>query len=390
MMPDDATDLPLAGPAVTFVDDEAAAAAALREVAADVVGVDVERADADRYYRRAALVQVGIADRCVLLDAVAMPQLAELQTFLHGRRVVLHALENDLGPLADKGVTPAQLEDTAVAAAILGLPTGLGSLLRDVLGVELEGDKSAYQRADWELRPLSAGMAAYAAGDVVHLPALWEGLATRLEETGRTDWYREELAHVVAHVDADVRDWQRVKGAGRLSPEQRAVLRALWEERERIAREHDIAPNRLVHEDVLRDLASQPPRSTGDLVRRSHRRRSLLKRHAPALLEAIARGMEAEPEGRDRSRRWSDRDRELFDALRRRRSEVADELGLDPGVLCPSKALWAPIGADLADGVELCRAAGLRRWQTELLADALWETYEDVRRDESVDDAAAS
>jgi ribonuclease D len=383
MMPDLAPDSSPTGPELLFVDTEAAVPDALDAVASEVVGVDVERADADRYFRRAALVQVGVEGRCVLLDAFALPQLSALGAFLgNGRTTVLHALENDLGPLADKGVRPAGVEDTAVAAAILGLPTGLGPLLRELLDVELDGDKSAYQRADWELRPLSPGMAAYAAGDVVHLPALWAALRDRLERSNRVGWYEEELAYIVDHADEDTRDWTRVKGSGRLSPDQRAVLRTLWEERERIARDHDIAPNRLVHEDVLRDLAADPPATTSALVRRSHRRRSLLKRHAPQLLDAIERGRTAPPEPKDASRRWSDADRGVFDALRKRRSEVAAEVGLDPGVLCPSKALWAPVVADLDDGEDLCRVAGLRRWQTDLLAEPLWEALEEARSTE--------
>jgi ribonuclease D len=366
---------------VAFVDDPAAVRSALDLVADDVIGVDVERADADRYHRRAALVQVGIDGRCVLLDGVALDALPELAELLGGDRLtVLHAVENDLDPLAAKGVRPARPADTAVAAAVLGLPTGLSSLLAEVLGVELDGDKSAYQRADWEARPLSEGMAAYAAGDVVHLPALWGELAQRLEATGRTPWYEQELAWTIARAAEDTRDWTRVKGAGKLDAAQRAILRSLWDERERLAREHDIAPNRLVHDDVLRALAVEPPRTEAQLVRRSHRRRSLLRRHAAALLAAVERGRAAAPESRDGpSRRWSDRDRSAFDAMRRARSAVAEELGIDAGVLCPSRPLWAALAGEPRDGAELCALAELRPWQTELLAAPLWEAYTEAR-----------
>jgi ribonuclease D len=352
-------------------------APALDRVAAEIVGVDVERADADRYFRRAALVQVGVDGRCVLLDAVALDELPALDAFLDGERLaVLHAVENDLEPLAAKGVEPTNLADTAVAAALLGLPTGLGGLLREVLGVELTTDKEAFQRADWGARPLPDDMVAYAAGDVVHLPALWGALEEQLVDAGRHHWYEQELDWVVARAADDTRDWTRVKGAGRLTPPQRAILRSLWEERERLAREHDLAPNRLLHDDVLRDLAVDPPRTEPQLVRRSHRRRSLLRRHSADLFEALQRGIDAEPEQKDASgRRWSDRDKATFDALRRARAEVAEDLGLDAGVLCPSRPLWRAVAADPADGVELCAAVELRPWQTEQLADALWQAY---------------
>jgi ribonuclease D len=362
---------------VTFVDDRRRVLPSLEHVADEVVGVDVERADADRYYRRAALVQVGVAGACVLLDGTTLATLPELDDHLGaGRLAVLHAVANDLEPLAAKGVHPSRLADTAVAAALLGLPTGLGSLLAEVLDVALDGDKSAYQRADWEARPLSPGMAEYAAGDVVHLPALWHELAVRLAAAERGQWYDQELAWTVERAQEDTRHWTRVKGAGGLDPDERAILRALWEERERLAKAHDLAPNRLLHDDVLRDLASDPPRTEAQLVRRSHRRRSLLRVHAGALLAAVERGLAGPPEPRDRGgRRWTEQERNAFDAMRHARSAVAEELGMDAGVLCPSQPLWAAVAGGPADGDELCRLAGLRPWQRELLADPLWAAY---------------
>ncbi|MFP4234277.1 MAG: HRDC domain-containing protein [Nitriliruptoraceae bacterium] len=364
-------------PQLSFVDDPGAVRDALRHLDAEVVGVDVERADADRYFRRAALVQVGVEERCVLLDTVVLTELPALDRLLDSDRLaVLHALENDLEPLAALGVRPARVADTAIAAALLGLRTGLSHLLAEVLEVELTVDKEAYQRADWEQRPLPAAMAAYAAGDVIHLPALWAELAERLHAAGRWTWYEEELAATLAAADEDGRDWTRVKGSGRLDPGQRAVLKALWEAREELARTHDIAPNRLVHDDVLRDLAQDPPRTEAQLVRRSPRRRPLLREHAPTLFRTLEAALAGPPEPKPPGGRFTEQERDVYDALRRCRAEIAAELGLEPGVLCPSKVLWRAVAGRPQEGRELCDLAGLRGWQTDLLAAPLWEAYE--------------
>lgn len=340
------------------------------------VGIDVERADAARYHRDAALVQVGVAGRCVLLDGVRLDDLTELGTFLAPRTVILHALENDLEPLAAKGVYPEHIADTAVAAALLGLPTGLRALLDEVLDLELDGDKSALQRADWAQRPLTDEMIAYAASDVVYLPALWTQLEQRLTATGRTDWYAQEVVAIRQRTARDTRSWTRVKGAGRLDPRQRARLRALWETRESLARDHDIAPNRLVHDEVLRALATDPPPTAEELVRRSPRRRSLLRRHATALFAALEDAEQGPPEPRQSDgRRLTDRDRSVHDALRRARTAVAEELGLEAGVLCPSRPLLTALASDPPDGDALCERAGLRPWQRDLLAEPLWQAY---------------
>lgn len=364
----------------TFVDDPETIHAALDRVDAPEVGLDVERADSARYFRRAAVVQLGGDGCCVLFDAVRLDDLGILDRFLADRLVVLHALENDLEPLANLGVRPSRVADTAVAAALLGLPTGLGALLEQVLGLSLPGDKEAFQRADWAVRPLSPEMIAYAAGDVVHLPRLWEELAARLGELGRTGWYEQELEAAVSRAFDANRDWTRVKGSAGLDPQQRAVLRELWEEREHLARTHDVAPNRLLHDDVLRVLAADPPATRQELVERSPRRRRQLRRYADALLTAVERGLTGPPAPHDPAERSSSpRDRDAFDALRRRRADIARELGLDAGVLCPSRPLWRAVAGAPTSGVELCALAGLRPWQAELLADPLWEAFERVR-----------
>lgn len=372
------------GPLVTMVDRQSDLAAALTAVAGPVVGVDVERADAHRYYRRAALIQIGGAGGCVLVDPLAIDDLSEIGAALADRLAVLHAIENDLEPLDAAGVDLAAVADTAVAAAVLGLPTGLGALLEDVLGVSLTPDKGRFQRADWEQRPLPDEMVEYAAGDVVHLPALWSALEERLDRMARRAWYEQELAATIVQAREDRRDWTRTKGSGRLSPSQRAILRNLWEEREAIAREHDIAPGRLLRDRTLIALAEEPAPSPREIVRRNQRRSGPLRDHADRLFAAQQRGLEADPEPRDGAgRRWEDLDKAAYDAMRRRRAAIADDLGIDAGVLCPSRPLWKATLADPEDADALVEAAELRPWQRELLAGPLWDAYVSARDDEA-------
>ncbi|MEX0869715.1 MAG: HRDC domain-containing protein [Nitriliruptoraceae bacterium] len=365
-------------PKITFVDTPEAIADALAALEGAIVGVDVERADAHRYYRRAALVQVGLDDACVLLDGVTLDTMGPLDTLLSApRTAVLHAADNDLIPLERKGVQPELLADTALAATLLGLPRGLDRLLDEVLGITVDGDKQKFQRADWEQRPLPTELRDYAAGDVVHLPALWTRLAEQLADAGRMSWYGQELAALRAQ-PADDRDWRRVKGIGRLSPDERATLRALWHAREDIAREFDLAPNHLLHDDMLVDFARDKPRTAAQLVRRSQRHRRVVAPHADRLLEALA-----DPEPLDTAGQSPDRrghvDRDVVSALRRARAEIAERLGIEAGVLCPARPLNAAVAAEPADADELVELAGLRPWQRDLLADVLWEAYTAAR-----------
>ncbi|HEX2028817.1 MAG TPA: HRDC domain-containing protein [Nitriliruptorales bacterium] len=367
---------------IVLVEQADAVTEALAGLVTPVVGVDVERADGQRYFREAALVQVGAGERCVILDPLALGDLGALADFLSTRLAVLHAVENDLEPLAAAGVplaTPGtvheRVADTAAAATVLGLPSGLVPLLREVLGVTLPADKERFQRADWSVRPLDGEMLAYAAGDVVYLPSLWEALRERLDRSGRHPWYEQELQSTLDRASADSRSWARTKGIGRLDGHGRAVLRAVWEEREAISRGEDVAPQRVARDEVLVAIAKQP-RPTLNVLGRRGLRRQQIERYGQRLLAAASRGAsgpdEPNPSG---LRRSTDEDRDAYDRMRRARLTLAEELGLDPGVLCAGRALWAAVLSDPDSPEELASAAGLRPWQRELLEDRLWAAY---------------
>jgi ribonuclease D len=338
------------------------------------VGVDVERADWDRYWRSAALIQVGGNGRVALVDPLRVADLGPLARFLAARTCVLHAMDNDLGPLASAGIELPRLEDTSIAAAVLGLPLGLEVLLRDLLGVALGGDKAEMQRANWEERPLTAQMQTYAAGDVADLPELWATLAHRLQEAGREDWYRQELEAVRRQPPAEQRRaWTRTKGIGRLDPAAKARLRSLWDTREELAQTTDTAPSRIAGDKLLVDLAVRPPTSTGELVRRGLRR-AAVRTFGTALLDAVGAAQVVATEPRRRNgmgdrpgRPPTDTDRMLADTLRALRSERAAEIGIDAGVLCPSRTLLGAVLADPATPDELRAALDLRPWQWDQL-----------------------
>jgi ribonuclease D len=364
-----------------LVDSHSDLAAALATIDAPVVGLDVERSAAPRYWKPAALIQVGTAEQAVLVDSHRLGPTPMLGDFLAGRRVVAHAATNDVESLDWAGVVLEELDDTSIAAALLGLPTGLDPLLRDLLDVALSPDKDKYQRANWERRPLPEGMAAYAAGDVLHLPALMALLDHQLEEAGRVGWYDQERHHMLASTRAATRAWEDTKGAGRLDAAQRAVLAALWEAREELARRRDTAPQTLLRDETLVDLAADPPSGSRDLQRRNRRRGQPDDDAAVVLFDALDEGMSAPPRPRpatSSSTAGTSTDRERHAAMRAARATLATELGMDAGVLCPSRVLWGPIHANASSRAELEAALDLRPWQVELLGGVLWDAWESV------------
>ncbi len=355
-----------------LIDSQAAVADALAwRGDLDPIGVDVERADWNRYYRAAALVQVGGDGRVALLDPLRLDDWTPIAEFLAERAVLLHALENDLGPLQTLGIDLPVVHDTAIAAANLGMPMGLETLLDEVLGVTLDADKQAMQRAAWEERPLTEEMLLYAAGDVADLPALWEVLRDRLVAEDRWDWYVEELEATLGQPAVEERrDWERTKGVGRLDPQARARAKALWEAREDLARETDTAPGRIVNDKVLVDLALKPPSVARELGRRGVRRQAV-RTFGEDIVDALREAADADPEPVQRTgRRSTDADRDLADRLRVTRAEIAESHGLDAGLLCPSRQLLPAVMSDPQTSEELRAALGLRDWQWRLVETA--------------------
>ena len=165
---------------------------------------------------------------------------------------VLHAAGQDLPSLAPLGLRPRGLFDTELAGRLLGYPrVGLATMVEAVLGLTLEKGHSA---VDWSTRPLPEPWLRYAALDVEILVELRDVLDAQLREQGKRQWAEEEFASS-PHLLRPSREpipWRRTSGLHRVRRRrQLAIVRALWEQRDRLARQRDLSPRR-----VLPDTAS--------------------------------------------------------------------------------------------------------------------------------------
>src|SRR6202042_2683243 len=212
------------------------------------VAVDAERASGFRYGHRAFLVQLRRRGAgTVLIDPVACPDLSDLDAALNGTEAVLHAASQDLPCLADLGYRPRQLFDTEVAGRLLGYPrVGLATLVETILGLGLEKSHSA---ADWSTRPLPQDWLLYAALDVEVLVELRDQLAGQLAEQGKLEGARQESAAVLTAGPSPPRadPWRRTSGIHRVRNRRGlAVVRELWQERDKIARRRDLSPTKVL------------------------------------------------------------------------------------------------------------------------------------------------
>jgi len=286
------------------------------------VAVDAERASGYRYGQRAYLVQLRRAGSgTVLIDPIACPDLAGVDTALQEAEAVLHAASQDLPCLAEVGFRPRQLFDTELAGRLLGYPrVALGTLVEEVLGFHLEKGHSA---ADWSARPLREELLRYAALDVEVLIELRDALAAELAEQGKTEWARQEFAAVLAAKPAAARPepWRRTSGIHRV-PSRRglAVVRELWTTRDRIAQAADLSPRRVLPDAAIVEAARLFPSSAGQLSRISGFTGRQARRHEKEWLAAIERARASAdsdlpdptggqvPNGPPPAHRWAERD----------------------------------------------------------------------------------
>lgn len=361
-----------------------------------MIAADTEAAGYHRYIDRLCLLQLSTRDETWIVDTVKLGSLNPLAELFEDEavEVVFHDADYDLRLLdRDFGIYVRGLFDTKIAARFAGERSfGLASLLEDALGVELA---KKFQRADWAKRPLSEEMLEYAAMDTRYLPQLRDRLAARLEELGRWAWAEEEFRL------AEQQGWEppedeetaymRLKNARDLGPRSLAALRELYEWREAMARERDVASFRVLSNDALVETARLLPKNAAALESVPKLSSGNARRHGAALLAAVQRARalsEDQLPERPRRPRRPPRDPELdgrVDRLKSIRDREAERLGLERGFLMPRAQLEALARERPSSPADLARVDGIRRWQVEAMGDALLEALNRNGRNQNTD-----
>lgn len=352
--------------------------------------IDTERASAYRYDDRAFLVQIFRRDAGTFLLAPEGHR-NELQQALapviNGGDWIVHAAPEDLPSLAELGLFPGTLFDTALAGRIAGYDKpNLGAMVEEFCGVQLE---KGHGREDWSEVPLPQEWLEYAAEDVLYLNELAEAQAELLASTGKLDIADEEFAFIVAEYsewEPTRKSWRDLKGISHLrSRESLAVARAVWEARDRTARENDISPSQLLPNKVLLAIAKElprTPRELGALPGFPRRRRGAVQSWF-SVLEAVygsdpagwpvklQHNDETEPPGKSAWQRHHPDSWEFVQAMRSAVAYTAGQLDMQPEVLITPatlrQAVWTvtnePGPWTTHRVAVMLRALGAREWQ---------------------------
>ncbi|MGL4832768.1 MAG: HRDC domain-containing protein, partial [Propionibacteriaceae bacterium] len=278
---------------------------------------------------------------------------------------------------------------------LLGDPkVGLGALIAQECGVHLRKEHSA---ADWSRRPLPDDWLVYAALDVELLIPLRDAMEQRLTAAGKDEWAREDFAALAAGagVEPEQREdpWRRLSGLHSLkSPAQLALARALYEERDGLARKLDKGPGRIVNDRSLVALCALVDAkrnfwpSRADLRTIDGFTHRVARRYENNWLDTIARVAHLRSSAYPQKKRvhdgpptsmkaWEQHYPEAFarwELVRQLQLELAEHLTMPPENVCSPGHLrqlaWEPTGFDATSIAEQLRGCGARPWQAAQVA----------------------
>jgi len=219
--------------------------------------------------------------------------------------------------------------------------------------------------------------------DTHHLLKLRDVLEEQLREKGRYPWAQEEF-EVAAAADFmerefDPEGFHKIKGSRDISPQELAILRALYLLRDQYARELDAPPFKVMNNSVLLDLSRRPPKSTHEMFKRPGISYRVARKCAAEILRTIE---EAQREGESRFEprprsNWKPPSKIAklrLEKLKRWRQTKARELGLHVGVVFPGTLLEMIAVQPPAELEALMGLPGMRRWRVREFGAEIFDT----------------
>ncbi|MBB4210068.1 ribonuclease D [Rhodothalassium salexigens DSM 2132] len=339
---------------------------------AEFLTVDTEFMRESTYWPKLCLIQVADETEAQAIDPLA--EGLDLTPFwslmVKGRPLkVFHACRQDLEIVYQAtGTLPNKLFDTQLAAMVCGYGDQVGyeSLVNQLARHSL--DKSA-RFTDWARRPLTERQVSYALGDVTHLRVIYHRLAEELGRNGRASWLSEEVDALLdpATYRVEPEDaWRRIK-TRTTAPRFLGMLReaAAWRERE--AQRADQPRNRIAKDEVLLELAAEPPASQEALASvRGLGRKLAGNRSGRELMDALERGRQTPEDDLPRvekKRRIADKTPPIADMLKLFLKIRAQESGVAARLIASAADVEAIARDDEAD------VPALKGWRRRIYGD---------------------
>jgi len=344
------------------------------------VAVDLEADGLFSYRDKVCLIQIAGKQGVTIIDPLkGAGALSGFKRLLEEREIlkVFHGGDYDIRLLKrDLGIKTVNIFDTMIASQLLGKEAiGLGALLEEYF--DIHTDKK-FQKANWSERPISGEMLEYAALDVSNLIELADILKGELKAKGRLPWAEEEFSLMEQAEPPPQKEVSSfdVKGAGKFTPRQHAILQCLLEVRDRVAAEWDRPPFKVISNKVFMEWAQNPPKNRREIIETRGAAKNILAKLSDQLLAVIksAESLPAEklPKRPQFERRppLSGEEKKCLSALKEARNKVSEELGIGGGLIVNSATLENLARLE-KDGAKELLEESLKGWQREVVGDIL-------------------
>ncbi|MEC7240022.1 MAG: HRDC domain-containing protein [Myxococcota bacterium] len=363
---------------LVIIEDADALAKACEEMHGEpVLGIDTESDSMYCYQEKVCLIQVSDRKQDYIIDPLALKDLGPFLELLSDPNVVkvFHGADYDIVSLRrDFGCDIPNLFDTMVSSQILGLPkVGLADLVDRFFDVKLD---KKFQRHNWAKRPLLPEHLDYARGDSHFLLPLRELLTHKLQSIGRLGIAEEEFDLLSRREwkdkPFDPNDFIRIKHSSGLEEVGLRVLRQLYVYRDGQAKEMNRPPYKVIPNQVLILIARKQPQKIEDLNAIVRSGSTMVRRHGPAMIEAVKRGLsDTEPlpsrkrESAERPPHGGRETERLFQKLKNWRQDLVSQQKLPLAMSASNNQLKIIAGWRPSDLQALRELSDIREWQVE-------------------------
>ena len=356
------------------------------------IGLDTEFIRTRTFYAKVGLLQFGVESGCFVVDPLAVTDWDPCRRLLTDTQVVIHAAGEDLGLLYRLlGAAPADLFDTQLAAAFLGVGFSLGyrDLVSRFCDVELPKSET---RSNWLQRPLRPSQLRYAAEDVRFLPELRDLLSSRLCAKNAQSWFAEDCRRLLAGAEFSEapqswwHSYRLVNDHNSLSDRGLILLRQLCFWREREIRKRDLPRNWLVGDRDLLAIARRLEHGesiSADAIRSaSVENRKFADRFAPELTKFLKQASSApEPPRQNWTNAALDHvQRDMLKKCRKLVNGEADRIGVSSELLGKKKQLQQLVHSHATTG-KIDWPEAMRGWRQDILAPVLAAVLPEERAD---------
>ncbi|MCY4312899.1 MAG: ribonuclease D [Gammaproteobacteria bacterium] len=339
----------------------------------DWVAIDTEFMRYQTYYPILCLIQAHSSFGTVGIDTLSVKNLSVLGRLFENpaTTLIMHACYQDLEALARRGDFIFNgLFDTQIAAAFCGysMSVGYSSIVNDLCGVVIAKDQT---RSDWSQRPLTSRQMDYAKNDVIYLDQIHNILESKMEQSGKAEWFRQECKDVVQQSVQTIKPedvWHQFSNL-EVPDSAKNLARELVVWRERLAQKWDRPRGWVLSNQAVVDLCFRRPKNINQLWHVPSLGKGTIKKRGQVLIEMVRKhGGNSRKRDHASTAQLDQKFKKDVKEARKMVNSVAREHGISDGLLGSRKDVELLLRGQ-------ARSKLMKGWRYELIGSAMKERF---------------